>query len=744
MMAAEVKRGECRSIRHLWIQGLNVRIQHHLSIIFLVAIAGAIGLAATVGMLMWGVEESAHAYGRAVDQQRQVDLLVDAGYVLMQSSAEITPRSSADSFGVTDRAIDQAMTGLADLRRKTVAFDPEPLDNALGAISHCRELADTRSMGVQHPDDLDRFRRGVAGYVTALTALQITATNEADRQSRTLARRRRAILLVIGVICFAYLALIERVRQWTKRHLIDPMQALADTARQIMRGKTIVPQIDHGNTEELTTLAGVLASFGDTIKRNVQTRTAQVVRQKERLETELRVRRRAEEELRFAAFHDRLTGLCSRDIMLDRIGQCLDRAQRRKGYEFAVLFINADGLMAVNDSLGRMAGDKLAIAVAERLRKWLCDLTGVVEVESISLGRLGGDDFAVLLDGLAARDDANIVGARVEEALTEPFVVQGNTLKVSASIGIALAEAGIDSAEDLLRNADAAMHFAKAGGKGRFVVFRPGMSDAVSVREERTLLLRRAMEQGQFDVVYQPIVSLKSGQICGFEALARWEDPEHGSISPVEFIPHAEQTGVIIDLGRWVLDRACRKLAEWQKTMPNGSRLSMSVNVSQQQLAHPTFVDELEQILRSTGVSAADLKLEITESVIMENPETVTGVLERLRALGAEIHMDDFGTGYSSLSYLHQLPIDLLKIDRAFMSSLSTNHDYGDVVHTVVALARTLRMGVTVEGVETEEQLAQVRALDCDFAQGFLFSRPIGPDAAREMLVAKQRWPAAA
>ncbi|MEE8458378.1 MAG: EAL domain-containing protein [Phycisphaerales bacterium] len=721
-----------------------MRIQHHLSIILFVAVVGAIGLAATVGVLMGGVEESAHAYGRATDQQRQVDVLVDGGQVLMEIAAQITPRSSAVSFGTADRAIHQAATALGDLRRDAVAFNPESLDQALRSIEYCRELADDRSTGVQHPDDLERFRRGVAGYVTALTAVQITAADEANRQGRTLARRRRVILLLIGVICFAYLALIERVRHWTTRHLIDPMQMLADTARQIMSGKTTVPTIAHGNTEELETMAGMLASFGDTIKSNVKVRTAQVVRQKQRLETEVRVRRRAEDELRFAALRDRLTGLSSRDIILDRIGQCLDRAQRRRDYEFAVLFIDVDQLMEVHDNLGRSVGDQLTIAVAERFRKWLGNLAGVVAVESISLGRLGGNDFAVLLDGLDGRDDASIVGERVEEALAEPFVVQDKTLKVSASIGIALAEDGIESAEALLRNADAAMHFARAGGKGCFVVFRPGMNDAVTAREEQALHLRRGMELGQFAVVYQPIVSLKSGQICGFEALARWEDPERGSISPVEFIPQAEDTGVIIDLGRWVLDKACRMLAEWRKAIPEKQALSISVNVSQHQLAHPKFVEELEQILADAGISAADLRLEITESVIMENPETVTDVLERIRALGAEIHMDDFGTGYSSLSYLHRLPIDVLKIDRAFMSSLSTNHDYGDVVHTVVALARTLRMGVTVEGVETEQQLAQVRALDCDFAQGFYFSEPVTADEARAMLVARRRWSTAA
>ncbi len=721
-----------------------MRIQHHLSIILFVAVVGAIGLAAAVGLLMSGVEDAAHRYGRAVDQQRQVDLLVDAGQVMIEISTEITPRSSEDSFGVVDRAIHQATTGLADLRRDELVFDPTPVDHALRTIHLCRDLAAGRSAGVQHPDDLERFRRGVAAYVTALAAVQVTATDEASRQGRTLARRRRVILLLIGAICFGYLALIERVRHWTTRHLIDPMQRLAETARQIMTGKIISPQLEHGNTEELSTLAGMLTSFAETIKTNVRARTAQVVRQKELLETEVRVRRRAEKELRYAALRDRLTGLCSRDVILDRVGQCFHRAPRRQGYEFAVLFIAVDQFTQVNDNLGRLVVDQLVIAVAERFRNCLHDLDGVIEFESISLGRIGGDDFAVLLDGLANRDDASIVGERIEEALAEAFHIQDKTLTVSASIGIALSEPEVESPEDLLRNADAAMHFAKAGGKGCFVVFRPGMKDAVSAREERAQLLRHGMESGQFSVAYQPIVSLKTGHICGFEALARWEDPELGSISPVEFIPEAEETGVINELGRWVLEQACRQLCEWQESMPNGRPLSMSVNVSQHQLAHPKFVEELEKIIDDTGISAANLKLEITESVIMENPETVKDVLERARKLGMEIHMDDFGTGYSSLSYLHRLPVDVLKIDRAFVSSLSTSHDYGDVVHTVVALARTLHMGVTVEGVETEEQLAQVRALDCDFAQGFYFSEPVDPEGARAMLVARRRWPTAA
>ncbi len=724
--------------------GLGVRIQHHLSIILFVAVVGAISLAAAVGVLMGGLEDAALVYGQAADQHRQVEQLVAEGSALLDAAAGITPRSGQESFGVVDRVITQSMAAMADLRRAEVLFDPETLLRARETLERCRELADERSVGVQHPDLLEGFRLGAAQYVSALAEVEHSAVAAVAHQGRSVARRRRVIMLLIGVVCFAYLALIERVRHWTTRHLIDPMQKLADTARQIMTGKTISPLLEAGHTEELTTLAGMLSSFADTLKTNVQARTAQVVRQKQLLETEVRVRRRAEEELRYSALRDRLTGLCSRDLLMDRIGQCIVRARGRDGCRFALLVIDVDQFSQVNDSLGRFLGDQLVIAVADRFRSWLDELTKVIDVESASLARIGGDDFAVLLDGLTRRDDAGAVGERLEEALAEPFRLQGNTLRVSASMGIALSEDGVETAEDLMRNADAAMHFAKAGGKGRLVVFRPGMSDEVSARDERAAALRRGLDQGQFSVVYQPIVRLKSGRICGFEALTRWEDPDRGVISPVEFIPEAEETGVIVELGRWVLQQACRRLSSWAGELADGRELSMAVNVSQHQLAHPTFVKEIEQVLKETGIKAADLKLEITESVIMAKPDAVADVLDQLRTLGVEIHMDDFGTGYSSLSYLHRLPIDVLKIDRAFMSSLSTNTDYADVVHTVVALARTLRMGVTVEGVESAEQLAQVRALDCDFAQGFYFSEPLEPDAARAMLAAKRKWPAAA
>jgi EAL domain-containing protein (putative c-di-GMP-specific phosphodiesterase class I) len=362
-----------------------------------------------------------------------------------------------------------------------------------------------------------------------------------------------------------------------------------------------------------------------------------------------------------------------------------------------------------------------------------------VGVEGSSLARLGGEEFAVLLDGVKGRSDATLVAERLSEALAEPLRLQGRDLEVSASVGIAFREDELDTAAQMLRNADAARYFAKAGGTGRYSVFKPGMHDQVAAQDEKGRKLRRALEHSEFRLAYQPIICLRTGCLVAFEALARWQDPQRGTISPVEFIPEAEESGVIIDLGRWVLQQACEQLRRWRSEFA-GARFSVNVNVSRQQLVLPELVDDVRKILRSSGLGKGSLKLEITESVIMENPDAVTEALRRLRDLGVEIHMDDFGTGYSSLSYLHRLPIDVLKIDRAFMTNLSADNSYADVVHTVVALARTLRMRVTVEGVEAQEQVAQIKALDCDYAQGFYFSAPLSVESATKLVASDHHW----
>ncbi|MHC4802114.1 MAG: putative bifunctional diguanylate cyclase/phosphodiesterase [Planctomycetota bacterium] len=485
--------------------------------------------------------------------------------------------------------------------------------------------------------------------------------------------------------------------------------------------------LEQGSTEELNTLARVLANFVNTLKARVRDRTAEVEKQKEHLEREVAVRRRAEDQLRHAAFHDKLTGLCNRDLLLDR-------------YHFAVLFLDIDRFKEVNDSLGHFMGDQLLVAIAERLQQCLRGTDSLTRVESNTVARIGGDEFVVLLDGIRDRADATVVAERVQDVLSEPFRLQGHEIFTTASIGIAFNELECEKADHLLRDADTAMYYAKAAGKARHEVFNTKMHDEAMSRLKLHTDLKRAVEANEFHVFYQPIISLRTGRLAGFEVLARWDHPDRGAVDPVDFISHAEDTGLIVELGRWVLDQACWQLRAWKDLGLADDRLTMSVNVSKRQVAEPGFVEDVQQILRDHRMDGSRLALEITESVIMENPDSIAEVLGQLKALKVEIHMDDFGTGYSSLSYLHRFPLDVLKIDRAFVSTMSDDTDYADIIHTVVALAHTLSMQVIVEGVETEQQLARLMLLDCDFAQGYHFSEPLGAMGAAEILEATPKW----
>ncbi len=720
-----------------------MRIQHHLSIILSVAVAGAIGLAATVAVLLGGLERTALAVGTAAVQQQNVAVLVAEGRALKEATGAINPRMPEQGFAIVDRSIERSSVHLANLGRSTRAIGAPALDAAKEALRRTQQLAKDRSAGLPHPDDLDRLRAAAADYVRELHGLEQQVEGALRREARALDRRRRLIMLTMGVFGFAYLAVIERLRHWTARHLINPIQRLADAARDAVQGRAAEPAIANTRTEELRTLAGMLTSFADAVTSNVEQRTAQMVRQQEILEQEVRVRRRAEHELRFSALRDKLTGLCNRGLLMDRLERCAQRADRRTGYECALLRIDTDRFAEVTDQHGKVVADRVVIAVANRLRDGLKEALAGADVECWTLARLGGDKFAVLLDGLKDRAQASLVAERLQEVLKRPLRVQDREVRVSASTGIAFRDAN-DTADDILRNAEAAMHYAMAAGEGTSTVFRRDMHELETDRQQRVATLLKAIENNEFAVVYQPIVSLRTGQLSGFEALCRWSQPGRGPVSPVEFIADAEESGAIVILGRWVLDKACEQLGAWRAGHPKGPPVSMSVNVSRQQLAHPDFVDEVRNALRSTGIEPSSLKLEITESVIMDNPDAVAEVLRSLKMLGVEIHMDDFGTGYSSLSYLHRLPIDVLKIDRTFMTTLSANNEYAEVIQTVVALARTLRMGVTVEGVEEQEQVDQITALDCDYAQGFFFSRPLDPAAAGALVRSRRVWLSAA
>jgi diguanylate cyclase (GGDEF)-like protein/PAS domain S-box-containing protein len=430
-------------------------------------------------------------------------------------------------------------------------------------------------------------------------------------------------------------------------------------------------------------------------------------------------RKQVEEKLIHDAFHDGLTGLPNRALFMDHLRLAVGRAARPTKYLFAVLFLDLDRFKNVNDSLGHTVGDQLLVAIARRIENCLRHIDTVA--------RFGGDEFAVLLDGVEDANDAVRVAERLQRELTTPINVGGHEVFTSASIGIALSSTGYERPEDVLRDADTAMYRAKAAGKARHEIFDTGMhARAVALLRLETDL-RRAVERGEFVVHYQPIVSLTDDTIRGFEALVRWQHPERGLIAPSEFISVAEETGLIIPLGRWVLREACLQMRRWQESFSSARPLSLSVNISGNQFMQPDLVEQVKQILDETGFDPHCLQLEITESSVIENTETVTAMLVQLRSLGIRLSMDDFGTGYSSLSYLHRFPIHTLKIDRSFISGCGGG-DENEIVRTIIMLARNMGMDVVAEGVETEQQLASLRDLRCEYGQGFLFSHPL--DAA--------------
>jgi diguanylate cyclase (GGDEF)-like protein/PAS domain S-box-containing protein len=436
---------------------------------------------------------------------------------------------------------------------------------------------------------------------------------------------------------------------------------------------------------------------------------------------DIRARKLIEEKLVHDAFHDALTGLPNRALFKEHLQLAVDRAKKKDPYLFAVLFLDLDRFKNVNDSLGHAVGDELLIGIARRLESHIRPVDRVA--------RLGGDEFALLLDGIEDPSDATRVAERLQQEMQLPFNIRGHNVFTSASVGIAMSSTGYLGPDAVLRDADTAMYRAKALGKARYEIFDLEMhSRAVALLKLETDL-RLAVERQEFIVQYQPIMRLGTNEIYGFEALVRWQHPERGLLLPSEFIPVSEETGLIVPLGRWVLREACRQVRLWQKNLRGCESLTLSVNYSGKQFMQTDVIEQIKQILEDTQFDPCLLQLEITESAVIENTKTVTEMILELRKLGIRLSMDDFGTGYSSLSYLHSFPIHTLKIDRSFISSKS---DVGDneIVRTIIMLARNLGLDVVAEGVETREQLAYLRALDCEYAQGFFFAHPLDPSQA--------------
>jgi diguanylate cyclase (GGDEF)-like protein/PAS domain S-box-containing protein len=442
-------------------------------------------------------------------------------------------------------------------------------------------------------------------------------------------------------------------------------------------------------------------------------------------------RKRAEERLAYGALHDALTGLPNRALFVDRLGQAIERARRGGEAPFAVLFLDLDRFKVVNDSLGHGVGDRLLVALAARLE--------AAVGPAGTVARFGGDEFTLLLEDVPGALEASHAAERVLEALSLPFHPDGHEVFASASVGIALSSAGYRDAGELLRNADAALSRAKAQGKARYEVFDRAMHAEALVRLQMEMDLRRAVERGELRLVYQPVVSLPTGKVSGFEALVRWAHPTRGTISPHEFIPVAEETGLILPIGRWVVEEVCRHARSWRRA-GGQPPLTVSLNLSAKQFAQPDMVEHIERTMDASGVDPALLKLEITESVILEDAAPAKAMLARLGALGVELYMDDFGTGFSSLGYLHRFALDGVKVDRSFVARMDTEHRSAQLVHAIVALARNLDLTVVAEGIEKPAQLAALRAMGCEYGQGFLFSPPIPRREAEQLLAADPTW----
>lgn len=444
-------------------------------------------------------------------------------------------------------------------------------------------------------------------------------------------------------------------------------------------------------------------------------------------------RKQVEEQLLYGTLHDPLTDLPNRTLLMERLELAHKRTLRHPDSLFALLFIDLDRFKVVNDSLGHQVGDQLLIAVARKLEKLVRPTDTVA--------RLGGDEFIILLESIQSINDAIRIAQRLSYELELPLQLKERQVFTNASIGIALSSSEYNRGAELLRDADIAMYRAKEKGKGRYEVFDSVMYTQALKQLQIENDLRQAVERQELKLDYQPIFCLSTNKLTGFEALVRWHHPQKGLVSPADFVPIAEETGLIVPIGEWVLREACQQMNVWQAKLPFAAPLKISVNLSLKQLKQPDFLLKIDQILAQTNLNGEGLKLELTESMLMDNGEEFIAILSGIRARGIHLSIDDFGTGYSSLSYLHRFPVNNLKVDRSFVSSIGEQGNNRQIIETIITLAHQLGMKAIAEGVETPVQLNQLQALHCDEAQGYLFSKPLSPEAAEAFIAAHYNNP---
>lgn len=448
-----------------------------------------------------------------------------------------------------------------------------------------------------------------------------------------------------------------------------------------------------------------------------------------RMETAVDIteRKLAENKLVYDALHDSLTGLSNRALLLQRLEHCIARSRRDPQLLFAVLFLDLDQFKLINDTYGHNFGDRLLVEVAQRLSRSLR------QVDTVA--RLGGDEFVVMLEQVESQERAEFVAQRLVEILREPYALEQASVVITPSVGIVLGQNYSGNAEEMLRHADIAMYRAKALGRNRLAFYTAGMGEAVLQRVTLEKELRRAVENHEFVVYYQPVLRMSDGYICGFEALLRWNHPQQGVVLPADFLPVMEELGLIVPVGFWSIQTACRQVKEWQQTFKSEKAFTIHVNLSPVQIQHSDLMERLGMILHETAFSAEDLVVEITEDLAIEPRAEINDILRLLRTWGVQIHLDDFGTVYSSRGKLKTMQVDTLKIDRGFVQRMNLQRDETDIVHTILALAKGLGLHTVAEGVEQEAQLERLRELGCDFWQGYLFARPLPAQEIEQLLI---------